>query len=412
MGKKETKQLASDTKAQAATAQTQYAGLSSANQERQQGLDTNAAETRTAAKDAYTGFLTAAPKEYTPVSFSPQSVSAQHVTAAHNSLPGYQEFADTGGFDEARRNSVGESISGLKEMGKTGGLTDQDLSRMRGNGVFEEFQKTGGYSDADLGNIRAKGLSPISASYTAMQDELNRRRAVQGGYAPGFDASSRALRRDTSRGIADMSLDTELGIKDAVNKGRQWGATGGASAETALQGLRTGNMLAGLQGAGAMDINLQNAINSGRLGGLGGIQQNDAADLQAGTFNAGQDLQAGMFNSGQSLQAQIAAGNLNQQGQQFTDQFNQQNQQFGTAGMGSLAAQDNATAQANADRGVDILSQGTNAQLGFGGLQGQLAMRPSGWEQVAGAVAGGLGSYMGAGGTFGLGGRPGTRATP
>jgi hypothetical protein len=450
MGKKEQKQQLADIKAQQADTKTQYAALTGAIQSRQSDLDLTSGESREAAKNAYSGFLNAEPKKATHIgsqttSFSPISYTDQHLTAdkvdpadkviaGHSSLPGYKEISETGGYNDAQRASIGGDVSNLREIGRTGGLDDAAMARMRGGGVYDEFAKTGGYSDADIGNIRSKALSPIGAANTAMQDELQRRRAVQGGYAPGFDASSRALRRDTARSAADTSLNTELGIREAVNKGRQWGAGGLSTSETALQGLRTGNMLQGSQAAANTEMALQNAINANKLGGLSGMQANDLADLNANTFNAGQANQIGMFNSGQKLAADTSSANLNmqgwqfansynQQGQQFADSYNQQdrmfaeqmnqradqfadtynqqNQMFGATGMGALASQDNANQQANINRGLDILSQGTNAQLGYGGLQNQLVTQPSGWGQAAGALAGGLGSYLGSGGSLG-----------
>src|SRR6185295_19142397 len=159
MGKKETKQQLTDTKSQAAAAQTQFGGLSAANTERQGELDTNAAETRTAAKDAYTGFLTAPPKTATHInpqstSFDPISYTDQHLTASkvdpaaavaaeHSSLPGYTEMANTGGYDTNQRAAIGGDVSNLRNIGLTGSLDAEAMQRMRGNGVYDEFAKTG-----------------------------------------------------------------------------------------------------------------------------------------------------------------------------------------------------------------------------------------------------------------------------
>ena len=215
----------------------------------------------------------------------------------------YEGLASTGGYDEDRRASIGSQITGLQEFGRTGGLNDESIGRFRGSGVFDEFARTGGYTDTDKANIRARALSPISSFATGTQNELNRRRAVQGGFAPGFDAASQSLRRGAARGIADTSLNAELGIKERVNQGRLTGAQNISQSEGALQGLRTGNMFAGMTGAGNMEMNLQNAINSGMLSGAGGLHQMSLADLQAQGTNAANELQASQFNAGNQLQA-------------------------------------------------------------------------------------------------------------
>ena len=125
MGKKETKTELKDTKAQSAAATKQFTTLGEQNTGRQAGLDANAAETRTGAVDAYSGFINKPAKTYQNVSFSPQSVSAAHVTAAHNSLPGYKDFSETGGYNDEAKAPINQSVAGLQEMGRAGGLDDR-----------------------------------------------------------------------------------------------------------------------------------------------------------------------------------------------------------------------------------------------------------------------------------------------
>ena len=251
----------------------------------------------------------------------------------------YETLASTGGYDEDRRASIGSQVEGLQEFGRTGGLNDESIGRFRGSGVFDEFARTGGYSDTDQANIRARALSPIGSYATGTQDELNRRRSVQGGFAPGFDAASQSLQRDSSRNIADTSLNAELGIKERVNQGRMGGAQALSQAEGALQGLRTGNMFAGMTGAGNMEMNMQNAINSGQLSGAGGLHNMSLADLQAQSTNAANAQQANMFNADNQMRAGMfnnqqaqALGLANAGNQLQNNQFNAgntlQNNQF------------------------------------------------------------------------------------
>ena len=52
---------------------------------------------------------------------------------------------------------------------------------------FQQFAQTGGFSPEDLANIRARAVSPVRAVYANAQQNVNRQRALQGGYSPGFN---------------------------------------------------------------------------------------------------------------------------------------------------------------------------------------------------------------------------------
>ena len=274
----------------------------------------------------YKGSQGSGPVNYTGSAYNaaagPQALSYTDISdperinynASSTGKGAYETLARTGGYDAARRASIGENVEGLKGFSRAGGLDDKAINRFRGSGVFDEFSKTGGYSDSDKANIRSRALSPIGSYATGTQDELNRRRAVQGGFAPGFDSASQSLRRDAARGIADTSLNAELGIKDRVNAGRMGGARALSQAEGSLQGLRTGNMFAGMSGAGGMEMNMQNAINSGMMGGAGGLHNMSLADMEAQRTNSANLMQSNMFNASNQMQTGMFN---NQQGTSF-----------------------------------------------------------------------------------------------
>lgn len=184
----------------------------------------------------------------------------------------YGNLADTGGWDPNDLSGVRGDIAGLNELGRTGGLDATAINRFRGGGVYDEFAKTGGYSEGDISNIRSRSNSVIPSMYAGLKDELQRQNTAQGGYSPGYTYGLAKSGRDAYRAGAGQALDTEIGIKDKVNSGRQWGASGMTSSENALQTLRTGNMFRGLEGAGNLGIGLTNSINSGKNIGLGGLE--------------------------------------------------------------------------------------------------------------------------------------------
>lgn len=187
-------------------------------------------------------------------------------------LSRYGYFADTGGWDPSRVSSIDEDISGFKNFAKTGGLTPEAISRMRGSGVFDEFAKTGGYSDADLANIRGRTAAQTPAFYDSLKNELARQNTSQGGYSPGYTYEMAKSARDAYRGGTDAIRETEIGLKDAVNKGRMWGGSNISSSEDALQSLLTGNQLKGLAGSSGLTMNLVNSMNQGKLAGMSGLE--------------------------------------------------------------------------------------------------------------------------------------------
>jgi hypothetical protein len=300
-------------------------------------------------------------------------------------MAGYKDFADTGGWDSASRDKVGTNVDTLTQLGKTGGLDSEAANRFRGLGVYDEFAKTGGYSSGDLANIKAQALSPISSAYSSMKGELDRRRSVQGGYAPGFDASSRALRRDTARGIADTSLNANVQLKDRVNQGRMWGAQGASESENAYQGMRTGNMLEGAQAGGNMQINLQDNINRYRMQGLNGEQATAAAMADTDKFNAGAQTNTDQFNTGNTLDARYRAlaGN-----EHLYDTSVNQNESARNRELGDMNNR-NQTNLGYYDRRTPLATQpgiGGNIMRGIGGIAGAVApvlnsgMGGTGWN--------------------------------
>jgi len=268
-------------------------------------------------------------------------VDAAPIRAA---MAGMRSIAGSGGWspeDRAKQNAL---IAQMEEMGRTGGLSEEDMLRMRGGGIFEEFQKTGGYNDAQLGDIRARANSTLPAYYDAVRQGQNRMASIQGGNPAASAAMAARLARDQAKGLREQTLDTELGLSDRIREGRQWGAEGGAQAEGALQSLRTGNMISGQRGAadtrgGMLNSIAQNMTNAsqgwtqGELG-LGGLIQEGRqfgtrglegiADKQAAARRAGAAASAAsnaQQRAGLQWLANFEAGNTMDAGGGMTDLY-------------------------------------------------------------------------------------------
>jgi hypothetical protein len=297
---------------------------------------------------------------------------------------GFGSIAASGGYSPESRASLGSNIAGLKNIGATGGLDANAMNRMRGGGVYDEAAANGLYSPEAQANIKRQALSPISAYRTNMGDELARRRSVQGGYTPGFDATNRALSRDTSRQIADTSLNANVMLQDKINANRMAGASGMAGAETGLQGLRTGNMLSGLTSAGNQEMAMNNSIAGNQLAGLGGMRgtASDIADIQ------GRNIGFGFQNAGIQGQNIDRANNL---------------YLAGLGGMQNLYGSDVGQQQNALAAMYGMPGAAANAQQGYLGARTNLATQPGtgmnifrGLTSAAGAMApmftGGFGS--------------------
>jgi hypothetical protein len=106
---------------------------------------------------------------------------------------------------------------------------------------YSNFANTGGFSPADLANIRARAVSPVRATYANAERNVNRQRAIQGGYSPNYTAAMSRMAREQGQTTADAATNAEAGISEQVQQGK----------------------LAGLQG-------LSGLIGSGSGGGGGG----------------------------------------------------------------------------------------------------------------------------------------------
>lgn len=294
-------------------------------------------------------------------------------------------FIDRNQFNEAKGMFKSMDLSTAKRFADTGGLEDADLERMRGLGVYDEFARTGGFSDTDTANIRAKALSPIGAFAQNERNELATRRNVQGGYSPGFDASQRALKRDTARNIASTSLDAELGISDRVREGRQWGASNAASSEMGIEQLRTSNQLEGSRQV----AQIQQAMAQGVLGAQQGQamidQANQQTQLAIATGRTNKDiaeLQRRAAAGNASAARELAQAQLSAQNMRFVMELEQQGKLAGIGGMNNtyqFGGQQYGQGMNNALNSINAQTQGN---LGYGNLRSQQA------DQIGGPMDG------------------------
>lgn len=344
----------------------------------------------------------------------------------------YKNFINTGGWDPNQLETSNRGISGLMDIGATGGVNAADQTRARGGGVYDEFGQTGGYNAGDLSNIRRRSTSGIPAFYGQMKNEAARLGSIQGGYGPGRAAMMGRLGRDQAAASSDAALNAELGIKSAVNTGRLAGAAGMAQSEQGLQGLLTGNKLAGLTaGTAAQQAQAASTSQGKQFGttGIAGMAQADRdamikaavarGDLSMNSLLGASGVESGMMNSiiqGQMYgtsglqgmaeadrQAALAASaiggsnaaNANALAQQQSNWANQFNLERQTQGLSGLTSLYNSTpAEYNANLNLGLQNRATTASnlSGMGGvIKGNQNNGSSGW-QTAAQIGGTLGA--------------------
>lgn len=130
---------------------------------------------------------------------------------------------------------------------------------------FSEFGKTGGYSDADVANMRARGVSPIRATYARAMENLNRQKALQGGYSPNAAAAGAKMARELSMNLGDASTNLEAQLAEMKQRGRLAGYEGLGRLSTAdlqmMMDAARANQMAGLQARG-LDLDALRGMSS------------------------------------------------------------------------------------------------------------------------------------------------------
>src|SRR5215831_13209722 len=99
--------------------------------------------------------------------------------------------------------------------------------------------QTGGLSAADQQALRERGVSPIRAAYAAAQRNVDRNRALAGGYSPNYAAATAKMAREQSDITSSKMNDINAGIAEMVQKGKLAAAPAYASAAEAENAART-----------------------------------------------------------------------------------------------------------------------------------------------------------------------------
>lgn len=105
-------------------------------------------------------------------------------------------------------------------------------------GILKGYAQNGGYSDNDIYALRERGISPIRSIYAGANRDIDRGRALQGGFSPNYAATKAKMAREMSSQISDQMNNVNAGIAQnvATNKlGAASSYAGNANAENSTR---------------------------------------------------------------------------------------------------------------------------------------------------------------------------------
>jgi hypothetical protein len=138
-------------------------------------------------------------------------------------------------------------------------------------GGYQDFANTGGYSGQDIQDLRARAIDPIRGVYSRAQSELDRNRALQGGYSPNYAAASSKMTRQLAHEVGDANVNVNASLADQIRQGKLAGLGGMTNIDSARmqEGLANRGMnlnaLSGMTSAYSASPGMLNTILSALL---------------------------------------------------------------------------------------------------------------------------------------------------
>ncbi len=330
----------------------------------------------------------------------------------------------SGGFDQGQLDQIYGNVGRLSEIGRTGGITDEDKANILRQSILDQ-EKTGGYTDQDKALIRAKSAASSPAYFGALKDNLERQRSATGNLA-NAGAVDFKLARQAAQQQGQDRTGSEIGLQESIRGGRERAGQFLSGQGMELAGLRTANELAGARSAGDLGLSTQQGITSNQLQGLqglagsqtnlgqwglgqaGGLDQFGLA--QAGGLdqwdisNAAMEQQAQASNSARSSASADQAARANAEYQQWLTEYGNQQKQYGIGGLENLYNTNLGASMDYSRMGIDTLSNKYNSQAQMLGLatQNRGATGMENMGTIANAAGGVIGAFTGTGALKGL----------
>lgn len=134
---------------------------------------------------------------------------------------------------------------------------------------LKTLSSTGGYSSQDIADLRARAVSPVQSVYAGAQRNIERAKALQGGYSPNYTAATAKLTRGLSDATSSAIINANAGIAQNVASNKLQIAPQYASAAGSANAART-----------AIEQNNAAAINRGQEINSQGQTQAQQFDIQ------------------------------------------------------------------------------------------------------------------------------------
>ena len=161
---------------------------------------------------------------------------------------------------------------------------------------LKNLTDTGGYSEADKANLRERGISPTRSIYAGAQRNVERQRALSGGYSPNFNAVQAKMAREEADQIGNINTNVNAGIAQNVASNKISIAPSYASASANANAAKTA-----ADQKNADIVNQINQINS--QGKFSADEFNTSVADSIAKFNAGNENQNNQFNVNSALEA-------------------------------------------------------------------------------------------------------------
>ena len=344
---------------------------------------------------------------------------------------GFRKLASaTGGFDQAQLDQIYGNIGRLSEIGRTGGITDEDKANINRASILEQ-ERTGGYTDQDKALIRAKSAASSPAYFSALKDNLARTRNQTGNLANASAVDFKLAREGAQQQNQDR-IGSEIGLAESIRGGRERAGQFLSQQGLELAGLRTANELQGARSAGDLGLSTQQGITANQARGLQGLQESQTGLGNWGLGQAGGLDQFGLSQAGgldqwgmnkAQLEMQAAAHNAsagaansraqaqaNAEYERWLTEYGNEQKQYGIGGLESLYNTNLGASQNYSGMSLDALNSKYGTQGQMLGLatqnRGNTAMENAG---AIGNIAGGvIGAAVGTGGIGGLAGLGGS----
>lgn len=91
---------------------------------------------------------------------------------------------------------------------------------------YMDFAQTGGFTPQNIQDIRARAEAPIRGAYSNAMAEVERNKALSGGYSPNANAALAKMTREQSYANADAETNANAAIAQLVQQGKLAGLGG------------------------------------------------------------------------------------------------------------------------------------------------------------------------------------------